>query len=234
MSKKTWIIFGIIVVSFIGGMLVFSESNKINLDGIDLGKIIPASDQNGNTEEHVKGSADSKVVLVEYGDYQCAGCASVYKRINSIAEDYKNELAVVFRNYTIDGHQNALSAAAAAESANLQGKFWEMHNLIYDNQTEWSNAGVTERNDLYLSYAKQLGLDETKFTEGMKDTSVRKKIEFDKSVAKAAGLDSTPYFILNGEKIDYETWSDDDKLRELIDKVLKDNGITPPTVEKSE
>ena len=234
MSKKTWIIFGIIVVGFIGGMLVFSESNKINLDGIDLGKIIPASDQNGNTEEHVKGSADSKVVLVEYGDYQCAGCASVYKRINSIAEDYKNELAVVFRNYTIDGHQNALSAAAAAESANLQGKFWEMHNLIYDNQTEWSNAGVTERNDLYLSYAKQLGLDETKFTEGMKDTSVRKKIEFDKSVAKAAGLDSTPYFILNGEKIDYETWSDDDKLRELIDKVLKDNGITPPTIEKSE
>lgn len=234
MSKKTWIIFGIIVVAFIGGMLVFSESNKINLDGIDLGKIIPASDQNGNTEEHVKGSADSKVVLVEYGDYQCAGCASVYKRINSIAEDYKNELAVVFRNYTIDGHQNALSAAAAAESANLQGKFWEMHNLIYDNQTEWSNAGVTERNDLYLSYAKQLGLDETKFTEGMKDTSVRKKIEFDKSVAKAAGLDSTPYFILNGEKIDYETWSDDDKLRELIDKVLKDNGIAPPTVEKSE
>lgn len=234
MSKKTWIIFGIIVVAFIGGMLVFSESNKINLDGIDLGKIIPASDQNGNTEEHVKGSADSKVVLVEYGDYQCAGCASVYKRINSIAEDYKNELAVVFRNYTIDSHQNALSAAAAAESANLQGKFWEMHNLIYDNQTEWSNAGVTERNDLYLSYAKQLGLDETKFTEGMKDTSVRKKIEFDKSVAKAAGLDSTPYFILNGEKIDYETWSDDDKLRELIDKVLKDNGITPPTVEKSE
>ena len=234
MSKKTWIIFGIIVVGFIGGMLVFSESNKINLDGIDLGKIIPASDQNGNTQEHVKGSADSKVVLVEYGDYQCAGCASVYKRINSIAEDYKNELAVVFRNYTIDGHQNALSAAAAAESANLQGKFWEMHNLIYDNQTEWSNAGVTERNDLYLSYAKQLGLDETKFTEGMKDTSVRKKIEFDKSVAKAAGLDSTPYFILNGEKIDYETWSDDDKLRELIDKVLKDNGITPPTIEKSE
>lgn len=234
MSKKTWIIFGIIVVAFIGGMLVFSESNKINLDGIDLGKIIPASDQNGNTEEHVKGSADSKVVLVEYGDYQCAGCASVYKRINSIAEDYKNELAVVFRNYTIDGHQNALSAAAAAESANLQGKFWEMHNLIYDNQTEWSNASVTERNDLYLSYAKQLGLDETKFTEGMKDTSVRKKIEFDKSVAKAAGLDSTPYFILNGEKIDYETWSDDDKLRELIDKVLKDNGIAPPTVEKSE
>lgn len=234
MSKKTWIIFGIIVVAFIGGMLVFSESNKINLDGIDLGKIIPASDQNGNTEEHVKGSADSKVVLVEYGDYQCAGCASVYKRINSIAEDYKNELAVVFRNYTIDSHQNALSAAAAAESANLQGKFWEMHNLIYDNQTEWSNAGVTERNDLYLSYAKQLGLDETKFTEGMKDTSVRKKIEFDKSVAKAAGLDSTPYFILNGEKIDYETWSDDDKLRELIDKVLKDNGIAPPTVEKSE
>lgn len=234
MSKKTWIIFGIIVVSFIGGMLVFSESNKINLDGIDLGKIIPASDQNGNTEEHVKGSADSKVVLVEYADYQCAGCASVYKRINSIAEDYKNELAVVFRNYTIDSHQNALSAAAAAESANLQGKFWEMHNLIYDNQTEWSNASVTERNDLYLSYAKQLGLDETKFTEGMKDTSVRKKIEFDKSVAKAAGLDSTPYFILNGEKIDYETWSDDDKLRELIDKVLKDNGITPPTVEKSE
>lgn len=234
MSKKTWIIFGIIVVAFIGGMLVFSESNKINLDGIDLGKIIPASDQNGNTEEHVKGSADSKVVLVEYGDYQCAGCAFVYKRINSIAEDYKNELAVVFRNYTIDSHQNALSAAAAAESANLQGKFWEMHNLIYDNQTEWSNAGVTERNDLYLSYAKQLGLDETKFTEGMKDTSVRKKIEFDKSVAKAAGLDSTPYFILNGEKIDYETWSDDDKLRELIDKVLKDNGIAPPTVEKSE
>ncbi len=234
MSKKTWIIFAIIVVAFVGGMMALSESNKINLDSIDINNIIPANDQNGNTEEHTKGTTDSKVVLIEYGDYQCAGCASVNKRINALAEDYNDQLVIVFRNYTIDRHQNALSAAAAAESANLQGKFWEMHNLIYDNQSEWSTAGVTERNDLYLSYAKQLGLDETKFTEGMKDTSVRKKIEFDKAVAKKAGLDSTPYFTLNGEKIDYETWSDDAKFRAKIDQVLKDNGIAPPATEKSE
>ena len=118
MSKKTWIIFAIIVVAFVGGMMALSESNKINLDSIDINNIIPANDQNGNTEEHTKGTTDSKVVLIEYGDYQCAGCASVNKRINALAEDYNDQLVIVFRNYTIDGHQNALSAAAAAESAN--------------------------------------------------------------------------------------------------------------------
>ncbi len=228
MSNRSWIIFGIVVLGFLGAMFAFSQSNKIDLENVEVGQVIENTEANGDIEEHVYGKKDSKVVLVEYADYQCAGCASMSKRIKALSEEYKDQMAFVFRNFTLDSHPNALSAAAAVESANIQGKFWEMHELIFENQVDWANANVSERNELYMSYARELGLDEDKFKEGMKSPNVRKKIEFDKATARKAGLTQTPFFLLNGEVVDSRTWGDDDKFRELINAELKKHDIDPP------
>ncbi|MBS7346145.1 MAG: thioredoxin domain-containing protein, partial [Candidatus Sacchiramonaceae bacterium] len=163
MSNRSWIIFGIVVLGFLGAMFAFSQSNKIDLENVEVGQVIENTEANGDIEEHVYGKKDSKVVLVEYADYQCAGCASMSKIIKALSEEYKDQMAFVFRNFTLDGHPNALSAAAAVESASIQGKFWEMNELIFENQVDWANANVSERNELYMSYARELGLDEDKF-----------------------------------------------------------------------
>lgn len=233
MSNRSWIIFGLVVLGFFGIMFAFSESSKIDLENVDVSQVIESTDVNGNVEEHVYGKKDSKVVLVEYADYQCAGCASMSKRIKILSEEYKDQMTFVFRNFILDGHANSLSAAAAVESANLQGKFWEMNALIFDNQVDWTNANVSERSELYMSYAKELGLDEDKFKEGMKSPNVRKKIEFDKATARKAGLTQTPFFLLNGEPVDNTVWGDDDKFRELINEELKKHDIDPPKITSS-
>lgn len=228
MSNRSWIIFGVVVLGFFGAMFALSQNNKIDLADVEVSQVIENTATNGNIEEHVYGKKDSKVVLVEYADYQCSGCASMNKRIKVLSEEYKDQIAVVFRNFTLDSHPNALSAAAAVESASLQGKFWEMNALVFENQVDWANSNVSERNELYMSYARELDLDEDKFKEGMKSSNVRKKIEFDKATARKAGLTQTPFFLLNGEVIDNGTWGDDDKFRELINKELKKHDIDPP------
>lgn len=228
MSKKSWIIFAVILVAFGGLLFAYNNSSKIDLKDVDVSKVIEKNDQNGQIEEHLYGNKDAKIVLIEYGDYQCAGCASMSKKMKTLSEEYTDKVAFVFRNYTMDGHPNSLSAAAAVESASLQGKFWEMHDLIYENQSDWANAGVDERNDLYTSYATELKLDEAKFKEDMKSEKVRKKIEFDKATAKEAKLDATPFFVLNGEKVDTDIWGDDEKFRAKINEVLKQNNVEIP------
>src|SRR5699024_4048070 len=97
--------------------------------------IIAASDKNGHIADHVRGNPDAKVVLVEYGDYQCPGCAGIAPALNTIADRYSEDLAFVFRNFPLSSiHPNAKVAAATAEAAGLQGKFWEMHDKLYQEQ----------------------------------------------------------------------------------------------------
>lgn len=228
MSSRGWIFFGVIVFGFVGLMFYLSNSNKINLEDVDPYQILTANEDNGQTDDHVYGNKNAELVLIEWADFQCPGCATANKRFTAITEDYKDQLAFVFRNYTSDGHPNALSAAAAVESANLQGKFWEMKDLVFANQSEWAVASSTDRDDLYKKYAAELDLDEEKFIEGMKSQTVRKKIEFDKALARKINLDATPYFTLDGEKIGIDVWGDDDKFRQLIDDKLKEKGISLP------
>lgn len=221
MSKKAWIIF--IAISLIFGFMMFnlSKQNKIDFEKIDISKPIAASEQTGEIADHIYHKNEGKAVLVEYADYQCPACASASKRIKAIADDYKDKLTVVFRNFPLQMHPNALSAAAAAESAGLQGKYWQMQEILFDNQTEWGYASAQERGDFYNEYAKRLGLDQNKFIEDMKSPKVLAKINFDKKVAAQAKIDATPSFVLNGKKIDSNTASDDAKLRALIDEAIK-------------
>ncbi len=237
MSKKAWIIFVVAIFGLLAGLVIWSRSNSttINISGINTNAIQAASKQNGNIADHVFGKADSKVVLIEYGDFQCPGCGSAEPGVEKIINEYKDYSAFVFRNFPLTSiHQNALASASAVEAAGLQNKYWEMHNLIYSKQNDWNTLSTDQRTTTFTSYATQLGLDATKFTADMASSSVSQKISFDQAIGYKVGVNSTPTFFLNGVKLpdsviqDLQTGTGN-QLRDALDAQLKQAGVTPPT-----
>jgi protein-disulfide isomerase len=165
----------------------------------------------------VKGDPEAKVVLTEYGDFQCPACANYAPLVKRLSEETSKGLKVVYRHFPLTSiHKNAIPSAQAAEAAGRQGKFWEMHDTLYEKQTEWSDErDVKEK---FIEYARILGLDEEKFKSDYDSDEVRQRIESDLSKALQLGLNSTPTFFLNGQKIaprSYENFKDlvDDQIR---------------------
>lgn len=224
MSGKTWIIFVAVVVVLFGGLVVFSQRNKVDVSSINDSKIIGASDANGNIADHIFGKKDSKVVLVEYGDFQCPGCASAHVDVKAVTEKYADKIAFVFRNFPLSSiHPNARAASAAAEAAGLDGKYWQMHNKIYDNQEDWSKASASERTMVFGAYAKQFGMNEKTFTKILEDetTRINKKIAFDQALGRKAGVSGTPTFFINGKKLNEDQFSSKEALEKTILEALK-------------
>ena len=214
----------VIILMFFGFVFWQSNANKINLAGVDKNKIISNTDQSGGIEEHVYAgtSKNSKVTLIQYGDFQCPSCATVSPKLNALAKKYGEKITIIYRNFPLSIHPNALSAAAAAEAAGLQGKYWEMHDLLYEKQTEWGSANATERTEFYKKYAKEVGVkDEEKFIADMKSSNISKKIAFDKALGVDAKITGTPSFFLNGEEIKNDVWGDDEAFAAKIDGLLK-------------
>lgn len=188
-----------------------------------------ANDQDGNIADHIFGKEGSKVTLIEYGDFQCPGCGQIHPQIRKIVEQYKDQLQFVFRNYPLTTiHANAKSAASAVEAAGLQGKYWEMHNKVYETQSSWNTLSITDRNTLFTKYANELGLNTDQFTTAMASTDVTKKINFDAALAKKDEVAGTPTFILNGIQLNQNIWGDETKMKEAINVELKKADIALP------
>lgn len=222
MTKTRWIIFIAICVLSVGGLYFMSTKDKIDVSNVDESNILPASEQSGDIADNVYGDKNSKVVLIEYGDFQCPGCGGVYPVVKEVKEKYKDKIAFVFRNLPLSQiHPNARAAAAAAEAAGLQGKFWEMVDLIYSNQTAWEKLSGQDRTNFFNSYAEQLGLNKDQFMSDISSDKVAKKIRFDSALAKKINATGTPTFVLNGKTLDQPTWSDEAKLSAAIDEALK-------------
>ncbi|MDR1032778.1 MAG: DsbA family protein [Candidatus Nomurabacteria bacterium] len=229
MSKGTWIIFGIIVVAMIGLFTWAALSNtKTDVSDIDSAKILEATEQNGEIADHYKGAKDAKVVIVEYGDYQCYGCSQLSPRLNAILETYKDNVALVYRNFIIDGHQNSRFAIACAEAAGMQDRYWEMHDMIFKQQAAWTGASVDERMDIFVGFAKALGLDEAKFKTDIESPRITKKIETDLALAKKQQISGTPSVFVNGKAVDSDTWGTDAKFKAYLNDKLKEVGEQPP------
>ena len=188
----------------IGGLVVYSRSSSPSTDvsTIDTNNIITASDQNGQIADHVYGKADAKVVLIEYGDFQCPSCGGAYTPVKTATEAYKDKVAFVFRNFPLTTiHPNARAAAAVAEAAGLQGKYWEMHDLLYESQADWESLNGDQRTNVFVEYAKEIGLDEAKFKTDLISKSVNTKISFDQAIGKKINVNATPTFYLNGKQL---------------------------------
>ncbi len=236
MSKKAWIIFIVIIVGLLSALVVWSRNStpSLNVSNIDVNAIQPASASNGNIADHVFDKPDSKVIFMEYGDYQCPGCGSANPGVEKVMTEYKNYISYVFRNYPLTSiHQNALAAAGAAEAAGLQGKYWEMHKLLYERQSDWEYTAGTDRTAKFVSYATELGLNGTKFESDLSSDSIAQKIKFDQALGNKAGVNATPTFYINGTILPETVLQDvqqgnGDKLRDAIDAALTKAGITPP------
>jgi len=232
----TWIIFAAIVVLLLGGLVAYSRISNPSIDvsAIDANAVVSASDQDGNIGDHVRGSADAKVVIVEYGDFQCPYCGNIHPATQTITSLYGDSIAFVFRNFPLATlHPNARAASAAAEAAGLQGKYWEMHDTLYEGQSAWEGAGATERTAVFNGYAEQLDLDLAKFQEDLSNASVNKKISFDQALGKKLNVTATPTMYLNGTKLTEEITAqlqsgDTSGIKALINAELKKAGVAVP------
>jgi protein-disulfide isomerase len=149
--------------------------------------------------DHAKGPLNAKVSVIEYGDYQCPACGAYEPIMEQLEKEYSGRVLFVFRNFPLTQiHIDAIPAAEAAEAAALQGKFWEMHDLIYKNQSTWAETPADQIFAKYYNgYAQSLGLDMTKFSGDAKGNAVAQKIQSDTAAASAASVDHTPTFFVN-------------------------------------
>jgi len=227
-SRIGWIIFGAIIVLFLGGLVIYQRSTNppLNVSDVNTNAVIAASDQNGQIADHVFGINDSKVVLIEYGDFQCPSCGNAHPKIKEITEAYKDRITFIFRNFPLTAnHPNARAASGAVEAAGLQGKYWEMHDLVFESQNEWSGLAGEARTNKFTDYAISIGLDKDKFLTDVASADVNKKISFDQALGKKVNVSGTPTFVLNGEKVSTEISNDivqsnGDQLKAAIDKLL--------------
>ena len=232
MTRTRWIIFVVICVVTLGALVALSKRDNVNVDSIDASKVISGTDT--AIGDQVYGNKDSKIVLFEYGDFQCPGCGGAYAGVKSIKEDYKNQIAFVFRNFPLTNiHPNALAAATAAEAAGLQGKYWEMHDMLFENQNVWSGIELSKRTDTFIGYAGSLGIDTDTFKTDLSDPRVSTKINRDRSLGNKLGVSSTPTFYLGDERLSDKEVTDVIQnngalLRAKIDVKLKELGIESP------
>ncbi len=145
--------------------------------------------------DHILGNLNSLVTLVEYGDYQCPSCGTAYPFIKRLMKQFYGELRFVFRNFPLqEVHRFAMTAALAAEAAALQNKFWEMHDIIYENQKDLDNNSL-------LHYAEVLDLDLHRFTNDLQNQSLFIKVDKDFIGGVRSGVNATPTFFINGNRI---------------------------------
>lgn len=150
-----------------------------------------------SAQDHILGSLQAKIILVEYGDYQCPHCRNAHPLLKKLLASKGEEVGFVFRNFPIQSsHPMALPAALAAEAAEKQGKFWEMHDLIYENQQKLHP-------DFLLELAESLKLDTLAFQKDMQDPVLSDRIENDIESGARSGVNGTPSFFVNGHKFHY-------------------------------
>jgi protein-disulfide isomerase len=156
-------------------------------------------------KDYVQGPDDAPVTLVEYGDYQCPYCGQAYPIVKRVQKHFGKTLRFVFRNFPLrEAHPHAESAAETAEYAGAHGKFWEMHDLLFENQERLGEP-------LYLELAKKLGLDAAAFRQSLADGQYRNRVDSDFTGGVRSGVNGTPTFFINGERhdgpFDYDTLS---------------------------
>ncbi|MCB9733499.1 MAG: thioredoxin domain-containing protein [Deltaproteobacteria bacterium] len=160
-----------------------------------------------------KGKAGAKIQIVEFSDFQCPFCSRVSAPLGEVKAHYGDDVAITFKHFPLSFHQNAMPAAIAAMCAHEQGKFWEFHDLAFANQKALSADDLN-------GYAKQVGLDEKKFSECVAANKPKAKIEADMAEARAAGVRGTPTIYINGRKFNSPSGYSLDAFTGVIDKYI--------------
>lgn len=169
----------------------------------------------GAEPPHTWGPANAPAQLEEFGDFECPPCAQFHPIVKKLHDEFGDRLRVTFREFPlVPNHQHALSAASAAEAAGLQGKFWEMHHKLYDNQKTWHEA--FDVRPIFEGYAKDIGLDVERFKREINSDLIARRITEDGKRGRSLKVSGTPTVFLNGRELPFETIMDPGKLRARI------------------
>jgi protein-disulfide isomerase len=144
---------------------------------------------------HIRGPANAPVTIEEFGDFQCPPCGALSDPINQLEREYRPRLRVIFRHFPLPNHAHAREAAFVSEAAGLQGRFWEMHDLLYREQSVWSKAADVRL--LFDSYAGMLGLNVDRFKKDIESEQVKVRVASDQKHGAALGVNTTPTVFLN-------------------------------------
>ncbi len=210
MSKRFLIIIAVVILAFIG--FVIFNKQRSSKTGTDV--------QVTSGSNHTQGTGTTGVTLVEFGDFQCPACGAYYPLFQNIKQQYGNKITFQFRHFPlVNIHQNAMAAHRAAEAASVQGKFWEMHDLLYERQNQWKDA--TNAPGIFEDYATELGLNVEQFKTDAASETISGIINADVKAAQALGATSTPTIILDGKIIENAPQPNDlDGWTKLIDEAI--------------
>jgi len=200
------LIIGIIAIG--AWSVAMSPTKPINSNGF-LSEEVTASDW-------TKGAQNPKVTLVEYSDFQCPACGAYFPMIEQAVTEYSDRLSFTYRHFPLTQHKNALAASYASEAAGKQGKFWEMHSLIFEHQADWSEED--NASEIFSGYAQELNLDLARFATDVASTETKDAVAHDKETGLSSGVASTPSFYLNGKKM--QNPRSYDELKALIEFAL--------------
>jgi len=142
----------------------------------------------------IKGNPQAPITIIEFSDFQCPFCSRANPALKEVMEKYPGKVKIAFKHYPLPFHKDAMLAAQAAEAAKMQGKFFEMHDKLFENQKELGREKL-------IDYAKQIGLDVSKFEKDMDSDAAKKQVEQDMKDAQKAGVDGTPSFFVNTKRL---------------------------------
>ncbi len=189
-----WVGFGVFIIASVFG-IIFLGAKTDKSSGLVSREPQPIS-----ASDWINGEMSAEVVIIEYSDFECPACASYFPILKDLKEKFGSQIAVVYRHFPLTQiHRNAELASLASEAAGRQGKFWEMHDLLFENQRNWSaNFGAKE---IFIGYAQQLQLDEEQFINDLDAKDLQDKVSASYREGVSIGIAGTPTFFLNGEKI---------------------------------
>lgn len=151
-------------------------------------------------DDWAEGGSDTAVTFIEYLDFECEACGAYYPMLKQLKEEYHDDIRFVVRYFPLPGHKNSMPAALSVEAAGKQGKFWEMHNILYEKQKEWAEQQSTQP-ELFEKYAKEIGLNMDKFKKDVQSQEVKDRVNRDLESGTTLGVQGTPTFFMNGKKI---------------------------------
>lgn len=214
---KNLLLIGVLVLGVMVLMFVFRPANDGENYPLPAEAPTPAE---VTVSDQIKGNPEATVVLVEYSDFECPACASYWPLLGVLAEMYEDDMVFVYRHFPLTNiHRNAHLAARASEAAGLQGRFWEMHDLIFENQFAWRGRNGKP---FFLGYAEELGLDMDKFESDLDSEQVIEKVQSDWASGINADVGGTPTFFINGQRI--QNPGSLDEFSALIEGFLNNEG----------
>lgn len=232
MRKLPIIAISALVIAFLSLCFYSFNQNQAYdqwIASLDRSKYIEKDERNGNIGDNFEVAKDAKVMIIEYADYQCPGCATTFPFLSDVVKEYKGKVGLIFRSFILSYHKNGTAAAYAANAAALQWYWQPFATLLFKNQSEWEDLNAEKRDAKFKTYFEEAtnkkGNTE-QFFKDMNSEAVKKKVKSDMAVARLVKISETPTIFVNGQKFSTNSVNEADfkkNLKNLIDEELKKN-----------